>query len=294
MSQPRHQPYGSKPPDFPDTPMRLLSVTGGHRVDLDAFSAMMQDVAASTGATWAHAFQPAGQAWLGPECPFDVIVLHDLPGLALKRGTPPIPIDPTDDVRRRLRALTDRGIGLVVLHHALAGWPTWDGWADALGGRFNYAPGTLHGVPTPCSGTCIDTFTVSPASKQSAQHPVCVGIEPFQLTDEPYHCFIDEAHVTPLLVSDADMSGERFISTFEHVLLGADEAPRCDALGTGSSLVAWANAVGRSPVVVIQPGDSAATFGHPMYRRLVANAVRWVSTLEAKDWAANHGDRLAL
>ncbi len=43
----------------------------------------------------------------------------------------------------------------------------------------------------------------------------------------------------------------------------------------------WATAIERSPVVYIQPGDSAATFGNEQYRRLVANALTWVSSPDA-------------
>ncbi len=262
-------------------------------MDLDAFFAMMGWAAQELGASWCHSVQPSAQKWLAVDTPFDVVVLHDLPGLALARGTAPQPIEPSREVRNNLREMTDAGVGIVVLHHALAGWPTWDGWADALGGRFNYAPGSYRGQPLPSSGTRLDTFTVSP---QPGGHPVCAGIcagiEPFTLTDEPYHCWIDEQGVVPLLRSDVDMDGARFISTYEHVLVGEAEAPNCAALGTGSNLVGWATAVGSSPVVVIQPGDSGATFAHPMYRKLLANAIEWVASESAGSWAVQQNRQL--
>jgi len=37
--------------------------------------------------------------------------------------------------------------------------------------------------------------------------------------------------------------------------------------------------------VVVQPGDSAQTFGLPGYRRLLGNALEWVSSAEARSWA---------
>ncbi len=48
--------------------------------------------------------------------------------------------------------------------------------------------------------------------------------------------------------------------------------------------------VGR--LVVIQPGDSGDTFLHPSYRRLVANAIAWVSSGPAKVWAGQQGKNL--
>lgn len=262
--------------------MKVLSMTGGHRVDHEAFFAMMISVADELNAGWCHSVQPPAQRWLAAGSGFDAVVLHDLPGLALARGTAPTPIKPSERVRTDLRDMTDAGVGIIVLHHALAGWPTWDGWAEALGARFSYAPGSLRGCPLPSSGTRLETFTISP---QPGGHRVCAGIESFTITDEPYHFWIDEDRVVPLLRSDVDMDGARFISTYEHVLVGEEQAPSCEALGTGSNLVGWATAVGASPVVVIQPGDSGATFAHPMYRKLLANALAWVTSEPAKAWA---------
>ena len=50
-----------------------------------------------------------------------------------------------------------------------------------------------------------------------------------------------------------------------------------------SDLIGWAKAAGRSPVVYLQPGDGPDTFAHPGYRRLVANAVEWVSSADARE-----------
>jgi uncharacterized protein len=280
-------------PHNPANNLRILSVTGGHRVDLDAFTSMMSATADELSARWAHAFQPAAQRWLCADAPFDAIVLHDLPGVALRRGSPPTPFAPTTSVQQDLIDLTNRGVGLVVLHHALAGWPTWDGWADALGARFSYAPSTLHGKALPSSGTQRQAFTIH---VEADAHPVCAGVESFEVHDEPYLCWIDETRVVPLLRSDVDMDGGRFVSSFEHVLVGEELAPRCDAfLGasvTGSNLVGWANAVGASPIVVLQPGDSGDTFRHPTYRQLLRNAVQWVASDEARTWAIARDNQL--
>jgi hypothetical protein len=41
-------------------------------------------------------------------------------------------------------------------------------------------------------------------------------------------------------------------------------------------------------VVYIQPGDGPDTFDRPAYRRLVGNALAWVSSADARSWAAQH------
>jgi len=170
----------------------------------------------------------------------------------------------------------------VVMHHALAGWPSWDAWADAIGGRFNYAAGPLHVEQWPSSGTRITDYT---AHVVAPDHPVCAGLDDFTLRDELYCCPVFEDHIVPLVASDADFSPERFISTYEHVLVGEDQAPSCAGHPAPSNVIAWATSSGATPIVFIQPGDSAETFGLAGYRRLLGNALAWVSSSDARGWA---------
>lgn len=265
-------------------PLRLLVLTGGHRVDLDAFLGMVAALATEHGWLWAHAVQPSAQDWLHPSQAgaWDAVLCHDLPGLHLRRGEPPTPRGPEPAVAAAVAELLERGIGVVATHHALAGWPGWEAWADALGGRFWYAAGRLHGQDWPSSGTRITTYT---ARVVAPEHPVCAGLEDFSLTDELYCCPVFEDRVVPLLRHDADVSPERFTSTYEHVLHGEDLAPDCTGHPPASNLVAWATSAARSPVVYVQPGDSGATFGVAGYRQLIAGAVAWVASDEAHAWA---------
>jgi uncharacterized protein len=267
-----------------DGPARVLVVTGGHRVDLDALLGMVADLAVTRGWVWAHAVRPSAQDWLDPRHAdaWDALLLHDLPGLHLRRGEPPRPVGPEPEVAAAVAGLLERGVGVVATHHALAGWPAWDGWADALGGRFHYAPGPLHGQPWPSSGTRITSYT---ARVVAPDHPVCAGLDDFALTDELYCCPVFEDRVVPLVRHDADVSPARFISTYEHVLHGEDAAPDSTGHPPASDLVAWATTAAVSPVVYVQPGDSGATFGHPGYRQLIGGAVDWVTSAEAHAWA---------
>lgn len=267
-----------------DAPVRVLAVTGGHRVDLDAFLGMTAALAADRGWVWAHTVQPTAQDWLHPRhaTAWDALLLHDLPGLHLRRGEPPEPRGPAPEVTRAVAGLLARGVGVVAVHHALAGWPAWDGWADTLGGRFHYAPGSLHGQPWPSSGTRTTGYT---ARVVADGHPVCAGLADLQLTDELYCCPVSEDRVVPLLRHDADVDPALFVRTYEHVLHGEERAPDSSGHPPASDLVAWATSAGASPVVYVQPGDSGATFGLPGYRQLIGNAVDWVASPPARAWA---------
>jgi uncharacterized protein len=265
-----------------DRPLRLLAVTGGHRVDLDAFQAMLVALCEERSWAFAHAVQPAAQRWFGPEYrgAFDAVLCHDLPGLLLRRGTAPTPVGPDPVVAQRLHDLLEAGQGIVFLHHALAGWPGWSGWAEVLGGRYHYAPAELRGTSWPDSGFRYAEYI---ARVVDPHHPVCVGVERFTLTDELYCCPVFEADVVPLLRADAP-SGP-FRETF-HEVLGT---PRTGAAWThpaASDLIAWCTSAGQSPIVYVQPGDGAPTFADPTFRRLLGNALEWVSTADAHAWAA--------
>ena len=268
----------------PGRAVRLLAITGGHRVDMDAFTGMLGDICAERGWVFAHAAQPAAQQWLAPEHRgvFDAVLCHDLPGLDLRRGHAPQPIPPAPEVARRLAELLTAGQGFVFLHHALAGWPAWPGWAEVLGGRYHYAPAELRGEPWPDSGFRYAQYTARVVDRH---HPVCADVDDFKLNDELYCCPVFADDVIPLLRADAPDGP--FRETYREVLGTPDPGPAWQHPAP-SDLIGWAKSAGRSPVVYIQPGDGPDAFGHPAYRRLVGNALEWVSSADAHAWAAEH------
>jgi type 1 glutamine amidotransferase len=271
----------------PATPsgLRVLAVTGGHRVDLEAFRLMLEAVCGSRGWTWAHAEQPGAQRWLRPEHAgrWDAILLHDIPGLRLRRGEEPQPTGPETDVAEAMLDLLAAGQGVVVLHHALSAWPDWEGWAEAIGGRFLYRPGWLRGQTWPASGYRMAQYTVEVLAPQ---HPVCAGVGDFEIDDELYYAPVLADRVTPLLRARADFDGAGFLDAHDVVRHGSSTGETCAGRAPASDLVGWVTTAGRSPVAVLQPGDGPSTFAHPEFQRLLANALGWVATPEAHAAAA--------
>ena len=270
---------------------RILVVTGGHRVAIDDFLGAIAEICRDRGWVWAHATQPTAQAWLDPAfagC-WDAILLHDIPGLALARGTEPIALPPGPGVAEALVGLLDSGQGVVVLHHAIAAWPAWEGWAEAIGGRFNYRPARMRGEDLPSSGYRMGTFTVEVAD---SSHPICTGIKDFAIDDELYFAPVLTDRVTPILTHDADMSAELFQDTFDVVTNGSSTGVTCaghkadSALHGGHRLMGWTTTAGISPVATLLMGDGPSTFANPMFRTLLGNALDWVSSADAKNEAA--------
>lgn len=262
---------------------RVLVLTGGHRYDAEALDAMMGALAEERDWVVAHARQPGGQQWLSPahHGAFDGVILHDIPGLHLRLGEAPRPVGPTREIVDAVADLLELGIGVVALHHALAGWPGWPGWAEVLGGRFHYRPATLRGEDWPDSGYWHGIFEAAPIGA----HPVVDGVTSLALDDELYCAPVFEAQVRPLMRLANGPAREEFRSAYDAVLQRPQRAdwdhPR------PSDLVAWATVAGRSPVVSILPGEHGTTFADPAYRRLLGNAVDWVASPEARAEAAD-------
>jgi type 1 glutamine amidotransferase len=255
----------------------VLVVTGGHPFEAQPFFAVF-DSLVPEGVAWAAATAPARG--------HDVVVFYDMPGLRFTRGDPPLEIvAPSDEQRQTVHDLLADGTGLVFLHHAVASWPAWEEYAHIVGGRFHYAAATLDGVDYPDSGYRFDvTHTIEVLDPT---HPVCAGLgRSFTLTDELY-CFpVLADEVVPLMRTTFD-------TTDVHAFFSADRAirgRRNDNDGwthpPGSDLVAWVKSAGRSPVVYLQFGDGPVTYADPLFRRVVANAIRWTATPAAHEWAA--------
>ncbi len=104
------------------------------------------------------------------------------------------------------------------------------------------------------------------------------------MTDELYLCPVFEGDVEPLLRSDYPFDAAHFYSAARAV--AGDMYSREDwDHSAGCSLVGWATSWGSSPIVYLQGGDDAAALGNAHFRRLVHNAVRWVSSEDARHWA---------
>ncbi|WP_280219630.1 ThuA domain-containing protein [Nocardia neocaledoniensis] len=252
--------------------VEVLLITGGHAFDREPFLAAWQS---DPGLHITHLEHPAATDVIvdGSATRYDCVVFYDMPGV-----DPLGPARPTllpDGVQAGFERLTREGTGLVFLHHALASWPAWEGYAEIVGGRYHFWPAALRGQDWPDSGYLQETeheLRVAPG-----EHPVTKGVSSsFALTDELYLCAVLEDSITPILTSDFNYASENFYSTFR-----AMNGHRLDRQGwshpPGSNIVGWVRQHERSRVVYLQPGDRAAAYGNAEIRTLWFNAVRWAA-----------------
>ncbi|MCH7788946.1 MAG: ThuA domain-containing protein [Acidobacteria bacterium] len=256
---------------------RILVVTKGHPFEREPFLAMFDAVAPDR---WVHVEHPeAQQLFVEPRqlAEFDAIVFYDMPGIEFTGAEPPVRLlEPSDDyIEGFSTMLADSdGPGLVFLHHAVAGWPAWDRYPEIVGARFHYQPSKFDGRNYPDSGYRHDvTHTVDVIDRD---HPVCAGLPAhFEITDEVY-CFpVLEDRVHPLMRSRHRFESDGFYSS-----AAATRGRMYDSQDwthpTGSDLSAWTQQVEATRVVTIQFGDGPQTYSHPVFRRLLTNAVAWV------------------
>jgi type 1 glutamine amidotransferase len=257
---------------------RVLVVTGGHPYDKAEFSALWDS---QPDIDWTGAKHPLAQDVLSPAgaAGFDALVFHDIPGIRFRKGALSENLTPPLAFRAGFNGLIASGKPMLFLHHAMAGWPAWDRYAEVIGARFFYQPGTYRGTAHPDSAYCPDAAYIA---RPVATHPVTEGLEDgLTLVDELYDIQLLEPEIIPLLAADYDFSNNFFLSAAA-ALRGAHETRNAT---TVFPLVAWARRVGGAPIVVIQPGDSARTFANLGYRRLICNALRWLVSPDAALWA---------
>ena len=272
---------------------RLLVVTEGHPFDRNAFHALF-DANADITATFVE--QPAAQVILRPEnlTDYDVVLFYDMLGIPM--GPESLAsAQPSADYVRSVEALLERGVGLVLLNHALVQWPLWSLWREITGSTFRLTQGEVDGRLVPGSGYRGGagephrnaTHRLSPVG---APHPATAGLGAgFEITDELYlrTPLARSPDTVPLLTSDYAFTQANFSPP--------PLAPKAEqdawAHPDGDNVIVWARRFRSSPIVASEAGDGPPAYENPGFRRLVANAVQWVASDEARAWARNGSAR---
>jgi hypothetical protein len=140
------------------------------------------------------------------------------------------------------------GKPVVALHHSICAFDDWPEYWNIIGGKYFHKETTFKGkVYQPCSYIHDLNFNVKIAN---TKHPVTKGIADFPIFDETYKGYYVEDGVTTLLTTDEPSS---------------------------TPTIGWAKKYGKSRIVVLQGGHDAPTFENPNFRKLLKQAIVWVS-----------------
>ena len=261
---------------------QVLVVARGHPYPRDALAQVFDGL---SDYCWSLVEQPAAGRFFSAESvgDYSAIVCYDMPGIdfTVEKDAPRL-IDPHEKFKADMLAMLSEGMGMVFLHHSLAAWPAWDDYADIVGGRFLYRPAYLNGQAWPDSGYRHDVrHTIS----IELDHPVTYGMpDSFSMVDELYLCPIFTSDIVPILVSDFSYLSENFYSA-KLAVDGRMFQNEGWSHPMGSNIVGWIKHFRNSPIVYLQGGDSESALLDQNFGQLVRNAVRWVSSSEAHDWA---------
>ena len=154
----------------------------------------------------------------------------------------------TPDEEKMMTDCISGGKPLVVLHHSICAFDDWPEYWNMIGGKYFHKPTTFKGKQYPeCSYIHDIHFRVNITGRN---HPVTRGLSDFDIFDETYKGYFVDDNVTPLLTTDEPSSN--------HV-------------------IGWAKTYGKSRIVVLQSGHDVPTFQNPSYRKLLLQAIEWVS-----------------
>ncbi len=143
----------------------------------------------------------------------------------------------TERQQQNLLKLADKGVGLVILHHACEAYNEWPEFLKIVGATFTGTTSTKADVK----------YRVRVADPK---HPITAGLSDYELTDETFA----GVQVDPL----------------NHILLTTVEP-------SSMKTIAWTRTYRNSRVFYIQNGHDAGAFMNPTYKVLVQRGIRWVA-----------------
>jgi len=217
---------GVSPPLEKPKPLRVLVVTGGHSYDA-AFYTLFEG---SPEIQWVHACSNTQAFQEDIRGRFDVLVLYDLH------------TEIGETQKKNLRDFVEGGKGVVVLHHAIADYGSWNWWyEEVVGGRYLLKPEGAQ--PASTYKHDVEVFA-EPVGK----HPITASVGPLHFVDEGYK--------------------HMWISPRVNVILATN-----NPLWDGP--LAWISPYQKSRVIYIQLGHDEIAHRNPGYRALVRNALVW-------------------
>jgi len=226
---------GSSPAAEVAGKIKVLVVTGGHGFEKGPFFKVFEDNPEITFTNASHGRTNASVYDSPDLLSHDVVVLYDMPKTITKTQ------------KANFLSLFEKGIGVVVLHHALVSYQEWPEYERIIGGRYPEESGK-SGVVTPEVGYQHDVEV--PVIIVNKDHPITSGLKDFVIHDEIYWGFRVRPDVTPLITTTHPKSGK--------------------PLG-------WTRTQGKSRLVYLQLGHDHSAYENSNYRELVWRSIRWTA-----------------
>ena len=221
-----------------DGKIKVLLITGGHGFETNSFLRVFTDnpEIALTNVTQARASSTAYDR--DDLLSYDCIVLYDMVQ------------NITDAQKAKFLSLFDKGVGLVVTHHALVSYQAWPEFERIIGGIYP-EPQDKKGKVSDALGYQHDVnYPVVIAAKE---HPITAGLSDFEINDEIYWGYRTGVDSKPLITTTHPKSGKP---------------------------LAWYRTEKNSRVVYLQLGHGPSAFENPNYGKLLAQSIHWAARRE--------------
>jgi len=216
--------------------LKVLLITGGHGFEKDKFYKVFTDNHEITLTTAEHEKNTATAYERDDLLNYDVVVLYDMPK------------EITDPQKAKMLSLFDKGIGVVVLHHALCAYQKWPEYERLIGGCYREPSSEKSGVVTDAVGYKHDEEV--PVVILAKDHPITTGLKDFTIHDEIYWGFRVQPDSIPLISTTHPKSGKP---------------------------LAWYRTEKKSRVVYLQLGHDHQAYENPNYQTLLARSINWVA-----------------
>jgi type 1 glutamine amidotransferase len=218
--------------------IKVLLITGGHGFETNSFFHVFAD---NPEITFTNAIQPRTSSTAYDRddlLSYDCIVLYDM-------------VQNINDAQKaKFLSIFDKGIGLVVTHHAIVSYQAWPEFERIIGGTYP-EPQDKKGKVTDELGYQHDVDM--PVVIVAKNHPITAGLSDFTINDEIYWGYRTRPDAKPLITTTHPKSGKP---------------------------LAWYRTEKNSRVVYLQLGHGPSAFNNLNYRKLLAQSIRWTAKRE--------------
>ena len=214
--------------------INVLLVTGGHGFETNQFFRVFEE---NPEITFTKVTQVKTSTAYDRDdlLSYDCIVLYDMVQ------------NITAAQKAKFLSLLDKGVGLVVTHHAIVSYQSWPEFERIIGGTYP-EPQDKRGKVTPELGYQHDVDV--PVVIVAKDHPITAGLKDFTINDEIYWGFRTTPDAKPLITTTQAKSGKP---------------------------LAWYRTEKNSRVVYLQLGHGPSAYNDPNYRKLLAQSIRWTA-----------------
>jgi uncharacterized protein len=157
-----------------------------------------------------------------------------------------------------VRLMKEKGVGLVVMHHAQAAFQSWHEYHQIIGTAYIYFDVEIDGKPWP-HGKVHEGLNI-PIKVTDIQHPITQGMKDFEVIDETYM--------------------GRWWAKGNDVLLTTNHPENDEP-------IAWTRKYGKSKVFNIQLGHDEKAYNCREFRELIVRGIRWTAGLKTLDKATS-------